>query len=85
MTDENTCVNCAKFFGNCGHHLIDKNRHILYEVPEEYMYDRGYLTCFEPSEKYKQTIHDRAVKDICDSYSPEMLQEAIDYLNSQKK
>lgn len=71
------CVDCKYFKGDCGKHHKDFDGHINYEIPAEYMYDRGFLTCFEPSKEYIQKIHEEQAKKLA-SYPIDVIKRALE-------
>lgn len=77
MQIERKCENCKQFMGDCGHHFIDWNKHICYDIPSEGMYDYGYLTCFEPSESYKKILHEEQAKMLAE-YPIDVINTALE-------
>lgn len=82
-----TCKNCAKYKGNCGHHLRDINGHINYDCPSESMWD-GCLpdfgpNCWEPNAHIINTDRELRIVTIM-SYSIEEIKEALNRLKNNK-
>jgi hypothetical protein len=77
------CSNCKYYKGDCGKHHTDYNGHIDYNIPSEYMYDHGWLTCFEPSEEYICEIHEEQAKELA-SYPIDVIKRALEFAKSKE-
>ncbi len=74
---EEKCVNCKYYVGDCGRHHKDFEGHINYEIPAEYMYDHGLLTCFKPSEKCLMRKHEEQAKELA-KYPIDVIERALE-------
>lgn len=72
------CKNCKYYVGDCGHHHKDSNKHINYDIPAEYMYERGVITCFKPSDSYIATLDLKYAEEIATEYSIEVIERALE-------
>ena len=81
------CKDCAKYEGNCGNHFKDNNGHILWDCPNESMYD-GMIgdtpRCFEPSKKYMDNLNSAKAKELTKLYSKDVLELALTYKKRQE-
>lgn len=67
------CADCKHYKGNCGHHFVDWNGHINYEIPDEGM----ERFCFEPSEKFLVKQKEEHIKRLMLEYTAEEIEEAV--------
>ena len=74
---EAECVNCKHYKGDCGKHHKDCNGHIDYDIPAEYMYDHGWLSCFDPSEEYIRKRQEERAKELS-KYPIEIIERALE-------
>ncbi len=74
------CKDCKNYYGNCGKHFIDSDKHVCYDIASETYYDGGIgdtPSCFEPSERYLETKKEKLAKELCSSYSVDVLEKAL--------
>lgn len=82
MNDDIICKNCAHYKGNCGHHFVNADGHINYDIPSETMGDKwggGIPSCWEASAEYKKERDMETVKELARCYSADILKRALKY------
>lgn len=67
------CADCKHYKGNCGHHFVDWNGHINYEIPDEDM----ERFCFEPSAEFLEKQKEEHIKRLISEYTAEEIEEAV--------
>ena len=75
------CRDCAKFSGDCGHHFVDMNKHIHYDICNETQADGAigdYGACFVPSKEYTLTKKEERIKQLIESYSYDDIKDALE-------
>lgn len=87
MGNKGACTTCKHYKYDCGHHFIDYDGHINYNIPRESMYD-GVLgdipSCWEPSEQYKNQITNERINFLVKKYSVDELKQALAIKNTEK-
>lgn len=68
------CKNCAHFKGDCGHHFVDWDNHIHFDIPSEAACDKyGQCNGYEPSEEYIRRTNTAKIQKIIDDVGIEIV------------
>ena len=76
----NDCRDCKLYKGDCGHHFIDWDDHINYNIPTESRMDDvigSHGSCFVASVQYSLETKKAVVEEITRKYSVETIRMAL--------
>lgn len=76
----NDCRDCELYKGDCGHHFIDGNNHVNYNLPTESRMDNvigSHGNCFVASKQYILETKKEVIEEITRKYSVETIRMAL--------